>query len=291
MRPSIDLRPYLASPRRFSLARHDPAFLPKGALKEAAQRSLVEGIARLRILQEKLYAQDRWSLLVILQGMDASGKDSTIEHVMSGVNPQGCEVHSFKAPSEAELDHDFLWRTTLRLPPRGHLGIFNRSYYEEVLITRLHPEMLERQRLPNELVTSRIWEERYEDIVTHERHLTRNGIIIRKVFLNISREEQRRRFLRRLEEPDKRWKFSISDVEERKKWKQYIRAYEQMIEATTTKEAPWYIVPADRKWWARAVVSAIIVDALEGVHLAFPSIGGEKHRELLRVRRALEESR
>jgi PPK2 family polyphosphate:nucleotide phosphotransferase len=245
----------------------------------------------MRELQDKLYAQDHWAVLIILQAMDAAGKDSTIEHVMSGVNPQSCEVHSFKAPSEEELDHDFLWRTTVRLPRRGHIGIFNRSYYEEVLVARVHPELLERQRIPPKLVTRRIWEERYEDIVALERHLVRNGTVVRKIFLHLSREEQRRRFLRRLDEPDKRWKFSANDVAERRRWNDYQRAYEQAIAATTTDEAPWFVVPADRKWFAREVISAIIIDALEGLDLQFPRITGSKKRELLQVRRALQRAR
>jgi len=288
MSVDIDLKPYLARAKGFSLKRHPPSYLPKDANRETAQRILGEGITRLRKLQEKLYAQDQWSLLLILQAMDAAGKDSAIEHVMSGVNPQGCDVHAFKSPSAEELDHDFLWRSSVRLPRRGHLGIFNRSYYEEVLVVRVHKEMLERQQLPHSLITKNIWHERYEDIVTYERHLARNGTAIRKVFLHVSRGEQRRRFLARLDEPDKRWKFALGDVAERKLWADYMHAYEAMIKATHTPFAPWYIVPADRKWWARAVISAIITQALGELKLEYPRMSEERQRELMRVRRALQ---
>ena len=269
------------------MRRHDPAYLPSGATRDGAERVIAEGITRMRVLQEKLYAQDQWSVLIVLQALDAAGKDSAIEHVMSGVNPKGCEVHAFKAPSEEEIDHNFLWRTTERLPPRGHIGIFNRSYYEEVLVVRVHPELVERQRIPGRLVTKKIWRERYEDIVSYERHLARNGTLIRKIFLHVSREEQRRRFLARLDEPDKRWKFSMQDVAERKRFDDYMEAYQEMIAATTTKFAPWYVVPADRKWWARAVISGIVTKALEDLHLEFPKVAGGRQRELTRVRRAL----
>jgi PPK2 family polyphosphate:nucleotide phosphotransferase len=284
---AVDLRPYRARRGRFSLRGHDPAFLPSGATRERAERLVAEGITRLRHLQEKLYAQDQWSVLIVLQAMDAAGKDSAIEHVMSGVNPKGCEVHAFKAPSEEEIDHHFLWRTTARLPPRGHIGIFNRSYYEEVLVVRVHPELLARQRIPGQLVTKHIWRERYEDIVAYERHLARNGTLIRKIFLHVSREEQRRRFLARLDEPDKRWKFSMQDVAERKRFDDYMDAYQEMIAATTTKSAPWYVVPADHKWWARAVISGIVTEALEDLRLEFPKVAGGRQRELTQVRRAL----
>jgi PPK2 family polyphosphate:nucleotide phosphotransferase len=289
MNKRIDLRPYRASTSgRFRLKGHDPGFVPKGATREDAERALAEGIERMRGLQEKLYAEDRWSLLIILQAMDAAGKDSAIEHVMSGVNPQGCEVHAFKSPSEEEIDHTYLWRTNLRLPRRGHIGIFNRSYYEEVLVVRVHPELVERQRIPESLVTRRMWRERFEDMVDVERHLTRNGTAIRKMFLHVSKAEQRRRLLKRLDEPDKRWKFAIGDVEERRLWRRYMNAYEDMIRETSTDFAPWYVVPADNKWWARAVVGAIVVEALEGLNPQFPKITGERRRELLRIRRALQ---
>ena len=256
--------------------------------KHAAHTALQESVSRLRVLQEKLYAQDRWALLVVLQAMDAAGKDSTIEHVMSGVNPQGCEVHSFKAPSEEELDHDFLWRTTLRLPRRGHIGIFNRSYYEEVLVVRVHPELLERQKLPAPLLTKRIWANRFEDINSYERYLARNGIVLRKIFLHVSKEEQRNRFLDRLDRPEKQWKFSMHDVEERTRWKDYMRAYQDMIRHTSTTDAPWFVVPADRKWFTRLVVSRILIDALESLDLRFPTVDPSARRELARVRSALE---
>jgi PPK2 family polyphosphate:nucleotide phosphotransferase len=246
---------------------------------------------RMRALQETLYAQDEWALLVILQGMDAAGKDSAIEHVFFGLNPQSCDVHAFKIPSDEELDHDFLWRTTVRLPRRGHIGIFNRSYYEEVLVVRVHPDLLDRQRLPQTIATSTsIWKERYDDIAAHERHLVRSGTIVRKIFLNVSREEQRRRMLKRLEQPDKLWKFSAGDIEERALWDRYHEAYEHAIRATSTDDAPWYVVPADRKWWARTVIAAIIVDALNSVELAFPVMGEENKARLEEIKTRLERS-
>jgi PPK2 family polyphosphate:nucleotide phosphotransferase len=273
MSKRMNLRPYrISTSARFSLKSYDPGFLPRGVTREDAERALAAGVARLRGLQEKLYAENRWSVLIILQAMDAAGKDSVIEHVMSGVNPQGCEVHAFN----------------LRLPRRGRIGIFNRSYYEEVLVVRVHPELLERQRIPKSLVTKRIWRERFEDMVGHERHLTRNGTVVRKIFLHVSKEEQRRRLLKRLDEPEKRWKFSVGDVAERRLWKQYMDAYEDMIRETSTDFAPWYVVPADHKWWTRAVVGAIVIEALESLDLQFPKITGERRRELLRIRRALQ---
>jgi PPK2 family polyphosphate:nucleotide phosphotransferase len=286
----VKLKPFLAAGSRFRLKDHDPRDTNGVRNKEDAQRQLAESVGRLRTLQERLYAQDTWALLVVLQALDAAGKDSTIEHVMSGVNPQGCEVHSFKAPSEEELDHDFLWRTSRWMPRRGHIGIFNRSYYEEVLVVRVHPEFLQREKLPRELVTKRMWEDRFEDINTHERYLTRNGIAVRKIFLHISREEQRRRFLARLERPEKQWKFSMRDVEERTRWNDYMKAYEEMIRATSTKHAPWYVVPADHKWFSRLVVGRIIIDALEAIDPQFPIVGTHR-QELARVKRALEHER
>jgi PPK2 family polyphosphate:nucleotide phosphotransferase len=273
---------------RFRLKNHDPADTAGIASKAEAERQLAQCTARLRQLQEKLYAQDRWSLLVVLQAMDAAGKDSTIEHVMSGVNPQGCEVHAFKAPSEEELDHDFLWRTTTRLPPRGHIGIFNRSYYEEVLVVRVHAELLARQKLPRTLMTKQVWDQRFRDIKNHERYLVSNGTVVRKIFLNVSKEEQRRRFLARLERPEKQWKFSMHDVQERKLWKEYMRAYDEAIRETTTEHAPWYVVPADHKWYSRLAVSRIIIETLEELDLQFPSLDPVHKRELARVRRALQ---
>jgi PPK2 family polyphosphate:nucleotide phosphotransferase len=228
-------------------------------------------------------------VLLILQGMDAAGKDSTIKHVMSGVNPQSCEVHSFKAPSDEEIDHDYLWRTNLRLPRRGHIGIFNRSYYEEALVVRVHPALLDSQRLPPALITKRTWRERFEDFISHEQHLARNGTAIIKVFLHISKEEQRQRLLRRIEDRGKNWKLSTEDIAERKRWKDYMRAYDDAIRQTSSAHAPWYVVPADHKWWARTVVGAILVDTLERLDPHYPKVGQEKRRELRRVGEALEQ--
>jgi PPK2 family polyphosphate:nucleotide phosphotransferase len=243
----------------------------------------------MRDLQDRLYAQDRWAVLLIFQAMDAAGKDSTIEHVMSGVNPQGCQVFSFKAPSAEELDHDYLWRTVRCLPERGRIGVFNRSYYEEVLVVRVHPEILAKQKLPPELVGKGIWKERFEDINAFERYLSRNGTVIRKFFLHISKEEQKQRFLERLEDPEKHWKFALEDVEKRRHWDDYMKAYEEMLEATSTETAPWYIVPADRKWLMRLAVADLIVETLEGLKLEYPRVSEEKKAELAKARQALEE--
>jgi len=256
--------------------------------KEHAKKTLEGGIVRLAELQEKLYAQDRWAILIILQAMDAAGKDSTIKHVMSGVNPQGCQVNSFKTPSAEELQHDFLWRTTHSLPERGKIGIFNRSYYEEVLAVRVHPELLARERIPAQLVLDNIWKKRFDDINAFEHHLSANGIVVLKFFLHLSKKEQRRRFLERLEEPEKNWKFSMSDVLERQHWEKYMRAYEDMIRNTSTKHAPWYVVPADHKWFARLVVAEATIDALESLDLSFPKIDAERRKELKDARAALE---
>ena len=259
-----------------------------GVKKEAARGGLLEkGIKRLRVLQERLYAQDRWAILLIFQAMDAAGKDGTIEHVMSGVNPQGCQVYSFKAPSSEEMDHDFLWRTARCLPERGRIGIFNRSYYEEVLVVRVHPEILEGQRLPQRLLTRRIWQERYDDINAHERYLAHNGMVIRKFFLHMSKEEQRRRFLSRVDEPEKNWKFSIADARERRFWGAYQSACEEMIRSTSTRHAPWVVVPADHKWFTRVVVAEAIVDALDELDLSLPKLGPARRRELKAARAAL----
>jgi PPK2 family polyphosphate:nucleotide phosphotransferase len=266
--------------RRFRLRRIDAGDTGGLTDKQDAKRWLERGRDRLTDLQEKLYAQDRWSLLLIFQAMDAAGKDSTIKHVMSGVNPQGCQVFSFKAPSSEELDHDFMWRTNRCLPERGRIGIFNRSYYEETLIVRVHPKILAGQKLPPSLVTARIWQQRFEDIVAFERYATRNGIAIRKFFLHVSNDEQRRRFLSRLDEPAKNWKFSLGDVQERTRWPKYMRAYEDMIRHTSTRFAPWYVVPADHKWFTRIVVTAAIVSALEEMSLAFPTLDGRRRKEL-----------
>jgi PPK2 family polyphosphate:nucleotide phosphotransferase len=246
---------------------------------------------RLAELQDKLYAQDRWALLVLIQGMDASGKDTAIREVMSGVNPQGCQVYAFKKPSDEDLDHDFLWRCTRCFPERGRIGVFNRSYYEEVLVARVHPEVLARQKLPPELVTKRIWEERFEDIRALERYATRQGIVVRKFFLHVSKEEQRQRLLGRIAVPGKNWKFRTGDVGLRAHWRSYQRAFEDAIRATATPEAPWYVVPADHKWYSRLIIGSAIVDALEGLRLAYPRLSRGELRELAAARRALERER
>jgi PPK2 family polyphosphate:nucleotide phosphotransferase len=255
--------------------------------KVEAQSVLQHGITLMAALQDRLYAQDRWAVLLIFQAMDAAGKDGTIKHVMSGVNPQGVQVFSFKQPSAEELDHDFLWRSTCRLPERGRIGIFNRSYYEEVLIARVHPEVLRAQRLPPSLVGKHVWDDRHEDINAFERYLSRNGTVIRKFFLHVSRKEQKRRFLERLEQPDKNWKFSLSDVREREHFDEYMAAYQETIRATATPFAPWYVVPADNKWFTRLVVAAAVVDALDELDLHYPAVDAAKREELRRARRAL----
>jgi PPK2 family polyphosphate:nucleotide phosphotransferase len=273
--------------KHFRLKDFDPADTGRWDSQASAAEKLRKDIERMADLQNKLYAQDRWSVLLIFQAMDAAGKDGTIKHVMSGVNPEGVEVHSFKAPSEAELQHDFLWRTTIALPERGHIGIFNRSYYEEVLVVRVHPKLLEGQRIPSSLVTKDIWEERFESISCFERHLERNGTVIRKFFLHLSKKEQKRRFLARLEEPKKNWKFSAGDIRERECWDDYQEAYEQMIRQTATKEAPWYVVPADNKWFTHLVVAAAIIETLEGLDLAYPEVDAAKRKELEGARKLL----
>jgi PPK2 family polyphosphate:nucleotide phosphotransferase len=273
--------------RKFRLDDFDPTDTWKLKSKEDSQQWLEEGAARLSELQALLYAQNKWAVLLVFQAMDAAGKDGTIKHVMSGVNPQGCQVYSFKVPSEEDLNHDFLWRSTKCLPERGRIGIFNRSYYEEVLVVRVHPELLERQKLPVPLVTKDIWSQRFEDIKAFERYLTRNGVVIRKFFLHLSKKEQRQRLLSRLEEPDKNWKFSMADLHERERWKDYMRAYEEMIQRTASEQAPWYVVPADHKWFTRLVVAQVIVDALESLHLAYPEVGKAKRKELAAVRKVL----
>jgi len=276
----------------FRLRDHDPA--STGNLEsedqDTAREVLAEGVKLLAEYQDRLFAQDRWSLLLIFQAMDAAGKDGTIKHVMSGVNPQGVQVFSFKAPSPEELDHDYLWRCSRSLPERGRIGIFNRSYYEEVLVARVHPEILERQQLPPELVTKRIWEERYQDIRHYERYLSRNGVVIRKFFLHVSRAEQKRRFMARLDEPEKNWKFSAADVVERRHWKDYQRAYEDAIRATSTEYAPWYVIPADHKWFTRLAVGAAIVDTLASLDLHYPEVDARQRRALAAARRELMRS-
>jgi len=274
------------APDRFQLKSVDCA--DTGAIdKDAAQSMLADDVQRLSDLQRRLYAEDRWAVLIVLQGMDAAGKDGVVAHVMSGVNPQGCEVRSFKAPSVEELDHDFLWRTSTRLPARGRIGIFNRSYYEDVLVVRVHPELLRREKVPGTLIGKNIWEERFQDIRAFERHLARNGTLVLKFFLHVSKEEQRRRFLDRLEDPAKRWKFSMDDINERRRWDDYMAAYQEMIRATSRPGAPWFVVPADHKWFTRLVVAAAVIEALEGLGLAFPKIEGAALEEMHKVRVAL----
>jgi PPK2 family polyphosphate:nucleotide phosphotransferase len=261
--------------------------LDKGEAIELLQR----GTAWLAEQQDMLYAQDRWSLLLVFQAMDAAGKDSTIKHVMSGVNPQGCQVFSFKQPSLEELDHDFMWRYLKNLPERGRIGIFNRSYYEEVLVVRVHPEILKQQKLPPPLVGKRIWDERLEDIAHFEDYITRQGTIVLKFFLNVSLKEQKKRFMQRLDEPEKCWKFSASDVHEREFWSDYMRAFEEAIQATAAKHAPWFVVPADNKWFTRLVVGAAVVEALENLDLAYPKVDAAKEKELEGARDALSRER
>jgi PPK2 family polyphosphate:nucleotide phosphotransferase len=285
----------LAAPHRvtdggkFRLKDVDPG--DTGALKSEdkprAKEALQIGVEALAELQDMLYAQDRWGVLLIFQAMDAAGKDGAIKHVMSGVNPQGCEVYSFKSPGANELDHDYLWRTHLRVPERGRIGIFNRSYYEEVLVVRVHPDILQFQKLPVGLVGKDVWEDRYRDIRNFERYLARNGVAICKFFLHVSRAEQKRRFLERLEQPAKNWKFSPNDVRERPYWKEYMRAYEDAIRETAAGHAPWYVVPADNKWYTRVIVAAAIIDTLAGLGLHYPRVDKAKRRELAAARRAL----
>jgi PPK2 family polyphosphate:nucleotide phosphotransferase len=275
--------------KKFRLKDHDPG--DTGGLgsadKPEAKAILAQGVERLAELQERLYASDQWGMLLVFQAMDAAGKDGTIKHVLSGVNPQGCQVTSFKQPSAEELDHDFLWRTQRHAPERGRIGIFNRSYYEEVLVVRVHPQILARQRIPPRLVGRNVWDERLEDIAAYERYLARNGFAILKFFLNVSRKEQRRRFLERLDQPEKHWKFSSADVRERAHWKGYMQAYEEAIRATATEHAPWYVVPADEKWFTRLVVAAAVVDALERLDLSFPKVSDAQREELALARAQL----
>jgi PPK2 family polyphosphate:nucleotide phosphotransferase len=277
--------------RRFRLKDRDPG--DTGGLtaedRPRAQEALQVGVQALAELQDMLYAQDQWAVLAIFQAMDAAGKDGAIKHVMSGVNPQGCQVASFKAPSAEELDHDFLWRCQRHLPERGRIGIFNRSWYEEVLVVRVHPEILERQKLPPAARGKGIWKDRLRDIRRFEGYLARNGTAVRKIFLHVSRDEQRRRFLQRIEDEAKNWKFSMADVAERARWKDYMAAYEAAIRATATPEAPWYVVPADAKWFTRIVVAAALVDCLGSLDLGYPQVSRERRRELLAQRRALLE--
>lgn len=255
--------------------------------KSRAKEALAMGITALAELQDKLYAQDKWAVLLIFQAMDAAGKDGAIKHVMSGVNPQGCEVYSFKSPSAEDLDHDYLWRCMKNLPNRGHIGIFNRSYYEEVLVVRVHPEFLAKQKLPPQLVGKKIWEDRFKDIRNFEQYLTRNGVVVRKFFLHVSKKEQKRRFLDRIDDLQKNWKFSANDAAERDFWDDYMEAYEEMIQETATKEAPWYVVPADNKWFTRVIVGAAVIDALADLDLTYPEVGEAKLKELAAAKKKL----
>jgi PPK2 family polyphosphate:nucleotide phosphotransferase len=275
--------------KRFQLKGFDPRDTRGLKMdKSDAAELLQRGTEWLADEQDRLYAQDRWSLLLIFQAMDAAGKDSTIKHVMSGVNPQGCQVFSFKQPSQEDLDHDFLWRYVKRLPERGRIGIFNRSYYEEVLIVRVHEDILNRQKLPGQFIGKRIWDERLTDIAHFENYLTRQGVVILKFFLHLSREEQKRRFLKRLDNPEKNWKFSPADVHERKFWPNYMRSFEEAIRATASDQAPWYVVPADNRWFTRLVVAAAIVETVEALDLAYPKVSAEQKKELAVLRAALE---
>ncbi len=284
------IKPFRVTDRQsFRLKDFDPADTLdlNSEDKPRAKEGLAAGIEVLAKLQEKLYAQNRWAVLVIFQAMDTAGKDSVIKHVMSGVNPQGCQVHSFKAPSSEELDHDYLWRCARRLPERGIIGLFNRSYYEETLVVRVHPELLEKQKLPPELVTKNIWKERFQDIRKFERYLTRNGIVIRKFYLHLSKKEQKKRFLERIDKPEKNWKFSVNDVHEREHWDEYMEAYEDMIRHTSTKLAPWYIVPADNKWFTHLIVAAAMVDLLASLDLKYPKLSKEELKQLDEAKEAL----
>jgi PPK2 family polyphosphate:nucleotide phosphotransferase len=264
----------------FRLKDFDPGDIGQFQSEAEAKELLQKGIDKLEELQDKLYAQRHWGILLIFQAMDAAGKDSTIKHVMSGINPQGCQVYSFKAPSSEELGHDYLWRTNCRLPERGKIGIFNRSYYEETLVVRVHPEILAKEPIPAKLVTKAIWKERFQDIHALERYLGRNGVAVRKFFLHVSKKEQKKRLLARLQTPDKNWKFSLADVSQRKFWDDYMNAYEDMIRHTSSKEAPWYVVPADNKWYTRVVVAAALVDTLESLNLAYPGVDAQLKKEL-----------
>ena len=274
---------------KISLARdYDPDHKPDSVTKEDADALMQEGIAELVELQNKLYAQDTYALLIIFQAMDAAGKDGTIKHVMSGVNPQGCQVYSFKAPSDEELDHDYLWRSFKALPERGRIGIFNRSYYEETLVVRVHPEILARQRIPAESKKKKIWKRRFEEINNFEKYLVANGIIVLKFFLHVSKEEQKKRFLDRIELPEKNWKFSVNDVKERAFWDDYMAAYEDAFNHTSTEWAPWHIIPADRKWFTRLAVGWVILDKLRKLNLQYPTVSEEHRQELLKSKEILE---
>jgi PPK2 family polyphosphate:nucleotide phosphotransferase len=276
--------------KKFRLKHFDPSDTLgfKSEDKPKAKDALQWGVDILAELQDKLYAQDRWSVLLIFQAMDAAGKDGAIKHVMSGINPQGCQVFSFKAPTSEDLDHDFLWRCIKCLPERGRIGIFNRSYYEETLVVRVHEEILAKQKLPEILVTKHIWDERYQDIRNFEKYLSRNGTIVRKFFLHVSKEEQKKRFLERIDNPEKNWKFSSTDAKERGHWDEYMNAYEDMIRNTATKDSPWYVVPADNKWFTRVVIAAAVIDALASLELEYPEVGEDKLKELAEAKNLLK---
>ena len=275
-------------PKRFRLKDVDPGDTSGIREADVAKDALRRGVERIAELQEKLFAQDRWSVLLVFQAMDAAGKDSTISHVMTGVNPAGIEVYSFKAPSTMELDHDYLWRHVKCLPERGRIGIFNRSWYEEVLVVRVHPTILAGQRVPEHLIGKRVWDERFEDINAFERYLARNGVLVLKFFLHVSKEEQRKRFLARIDEPSKNWKFSLGDVKERAHWDEYMQAFESMIRATSTQSAPWHVVPADNKWFTRLAVAEAVGDAMARLDLSYPEFDAKKRSELAEARRRLE---
>lgn len=279
----------ILKPNDFRLKDHDPRDTGSWADRGKAEELTKAASDRIGELQDRLYAQNRWGVLIILQGMDAAGKDSTIKHVLAGVNPQGCEVRSFKTPSAEELSHDWLWRTHKAVPERGKLGVFNRSYYEEVLFVRVHPETLARQKLPESCIGDKIWEERFEDINAFELFMVRNGYVVLKFFLNMSKEEQRERLLARLEELSKNWKFSPDDLAERARWDEYMNAYEQMIRGTSTKHAPWHVIPADRKWYARMIISAAIVQAMESLDLQFPPLDPAKKKQIAIIEKSLRQ--
>lgn len=287
-RSRIDLKRFRVPPGgRFSLANYDPADTGPFETKDGARKALAKQVHRLFELADLLYAQSRWSVLFVFQAMDGAGKDSAIKHVLRGLDPKATQVYSFKTPSQEELKHDFMWRCLKSLPERGRIGIFNRSYYEEVLVSRVHPKLIEQRQLPACCVTPHIWKERFEDIRSIERYLSRNGTIIRKIYLNVSKAEQRRRFLMRLHNPDKRWKFSLNDINERLRWKEYMAAYEETLRVTSTPEAPWYVVPADNKWFTRLAVAAIAVETLQSLHLKVPPMSHHDVRALNHARRRL----
>jgi PPK2 family polyphosphate:nucleotide phosphotransferase len=277
--------------RKFRLKDWDPGDTAHFKSEKQGEEMLVDGIERLVELQEKLYAQNQWAVLVVFQAMDAAGKDGAIKHVMSGVNPQGCQVYAFKQPSAEDLAHDFLWRTSKDMPQSGHIGIFNRSYYEEVLVVRVHQDLLAYEHLPPSLMNKSIWQHRFEDINSYERHLHRSGVVILKFFLNISKAEQKRRFLKRLDDPDRYWKFSSADLAERSHWDEYMRAYQEMIENTATSYAPWHVVPADNKWFTRVVVAEVIINAIKALKPSYPTVEPQKLKELKVARSALMKGR